>query len=172
MKKNPDVLISRLNMISNSSFWPNYYIAKEKITERLRGLPVQNNNLLIPKIKEIAEKRANKNFGMQIRNFSETNRQRKVKILPVVVRKSLESNECFTERLIKIYRMVPSDQITARAMRNTAQPVKNRELKGSYTQKVKIKPSLMSTIEVQTNISDEERHRFESLRYKTNDFTF
>ena len=166
MKKNPDGLINRLNMISNASFWPNYYISKEKITEKLRGQPIQNNDQLVPKIKELAEKRVNKNFCMQIRNYSETSKQRKAKVLPAAARKSLESNDCFTERLIKIYRMVPSDQITARAMRNTAQPLKIREMKGSYTQKAKIRPSLMSTIEVQTNISDEERNRFESIRYR------
>jgi hypothetical protein len=153
-----DTLVSRLNRVSDAACWPTYYISKDFTKSRIRLSSASKVDELMPKIKRFLSRKQEQSVMPEKSTKIKRNwPKQKLIMMPVISRKSIDFGEQLSRRLLKVQRVVPNDQIVIRTQRKlTAYSNGRREIKQALTQRTKIKPSIMSTIEIQANVSDEE----------------
>lgn len=151
MKGSSDVLVKKLNMVSNSYFWPNYYISKHSSTIRLRQVsPVDDD--IITKVKSLAQKRI-KCCPVALKDNKGTRTQRKkLFLIPAKPRTHTCNSTFLNDDHIKVLRMIPNDKIMLKSIKKSARPLITRDSLYEDS-KYRVKPSTTQTIEIQTSLT-------------------
>ena len=151
MKGSSDILVKKLNMVSNSYFWPNYYISKHSSTIRLRQVSPVNNDI-ITKVKSLAKKRIKCSPVSQKDYKSASTQRRKLFVIPTKPRTHTCNNTFFNDDHIKVLRMVPNDKIMMKSIKKSAKPLITRDSLYEDS-RYRVKPSTTQTIEIQTSLT-------------------
>ena len=186
MKSRTDMLIKRLNEVSNSSFWPCYAISKDKSITGIIS-PKKSNEEKSPSLLQkytvgkfgTREGKRRRKTGKTIedRNFSGKSVNRNVEIdFPFVLRNECKSS-FFNEKYLRGLKIVPRQQeSTEKHERKTSIPqsrgiiyrgfsAPKKPIIGNHieVQRTPKKTIIGNSIEIQTAISDEE---LEYLQHK------
>ena len=145
MKSNTDKLLLRLEMVSDSTLWPNYYISKEKLQAKIQIKPTTEDRLL-EKIKNMLKNKKNtspvkKKVSNKPKNLQPLN----------VTTKSLNTSY-FHDKYLNVLKMIPiADR--SKSIRQTAHPLFKRNRRTVRSPFPMNRTILLSNIEVQTTFS-------------------
>lgn len=129
MNKSKDFLVDRLNMISDSLFWPNYSVRKNLSFLKLRG-KVKTQRSFVGKIKNLAEKRELQ-FGKEKKLVGGLKIEKKRRVLnfDLSQKRQFLKNEFNSDEHIKVLRVVPSDKIVLKGLRKSREGLSIRSPK-------------------------------------------
>lgn len=159
--KKTDLLLERLNTVSDTTSWPMYYISKDTTIERLKSPHSPNYYLqsnyydqdIFKKIKYLIDKKNSNALSASKKSKSQTHQKRKIEVLPVVSQTRLVNKNFVKEAHIKGFKLTPK-KLPLRNLRNTTESLlkrKHRILEWKNSPTIRMK----NTIEIQT-LSDDD----------------